>query len=477
MNLLLRYPLSALALFALAVRAWTFGNPVIHVDDQFYMLVGQRMWDGALPYVDIWDRKPIGLFLIYAITAALPVGPVLGYQLVATLFVIATAWLIWRMAREVAGAGAALAGAMAYVAWLPLFGGIGGQSPVFYNLPVALAAWLTFRLVSGNTAALTRRGGAIMAIIGAAMQIKYAALFEGVFFGLTLLWLGWRAGRTLPRLGADGALWVACALLPTLAAWGWYAAMGHGAAFFQANFVSVFQDDLARDEALVRLFWQMLGLTPFWLCWWAAWKRRTAADAVRLGWLSLWAMASIGGFQVFGNWFDHYVLPLFVPLCVIAASGIARVRRPRLAMAMVVGLGLAAGLSRAAVDMADRGTTGEVAALTALVERNRGDGCIYVTEDIVSLYLLTGSCLPTRYIMPDHLILKRYVTALGDNQTAEMRQLLASKPGVIVYLDDPDSVYSAAPHALLLAALRDDYIRVGQARTGEKVFIVYKRTR
>uniref|UniRef100_UPI001C08B440 hypothetical protein n=1 Tax=Acinetobacter baumannii TaxID=470 RepID=UPI001C08B440 len=53
-----------LLMFAVAVRARDFGNPSIHVDEQFYLLVGDRMLHGALPYLDIWDRKPIGLFLL-----------------------------------------------------------------------------------------------------------------------------------------------------------------------------------------------------------------------------------------------------------------------------------------------------------------------------------------------------------------------------------------------------------------------------
>jgi hypothetical protein len=57
-----------LGLLVLATRAWIFGNPVVHIDDQFYMLVGERMRLGDLPFVDVWDRKPIGLFLIYALS-------------------------------------------------------------------------------------------------------------------------------------------------------------------------------------------------------------------------------------------------------------------------------------------------------------------------------------------------------------------------------------------------------------------------
>ncbi len=38
---------------ALATRAGRIGDPTIQVDEQFYLLIADRMWHGALPYVDI----------------------------------------------------------------------------------------------------------------------------------------------------------------------------------------------------------------------------------------------------------------------------------------------------------------------------------------------------------------------------------------------------------------------------------------
>ena len=49
---------------ALLTRVSTFGDTGYHNDELLYFLVGQRMHDGLLPYVDIWDRKGPGLFLI-----------------------------------------------------------------------------------------------------------------------------------------------------------------------------------------------------------------------------------------------------------------------------------------------------------------------------------------------------------------------------------------------------------------------------
>ena len=82
---------------ALAARAITFGNPILHVDEEFYFTAARAMLDGAVPFVDVWDRKPIGLFLIYAPAAALgvPAG-IWAYQALAFACLFVTAILAAR---------------------------------------------------------------------------------------------------------------------------------------------------------------------------------------------------------------------------------------------------------------------------------------------------------------------------------------------------------------------------------------------
>jgi len=66
---------------AVATRIVAWWNPVAHVDDQFYLLAGQELLKGHWPYVDVWDRKPLGLFLLYAGIAWIGGGSILGLNL------------------------------------------------------------------------------------------------------------------------------------------------------------------------------------------------------------------------------------------------------------------------------------------------------------------------------------------------------------------------------------------------------------
>lgn len=185
--------LAVILIATFAIRATHFGNPSMHVDEDFYLLVGDRMLhQGALPYVDIWDRKPIGIFLIYAAIRLLGGAGFVQYQVVATLFAAATAFVIARIAARFTTLFASTVAGLCYILWIGLFGGEGGQTPTFYNLFTAVAALLTMKAALADPVdlGLIRRNGAIvMLIVGVAMQIKYNVMFEGIFFALTLLWV------------------------------------------------------------------------------------------------------------------------------------------------------------------------------------------------------------------------------------------------------------------------------------------------
>lgn len=101
-----------LLLVTIATRWSGFGAAQLHIDDQFYMMTGAAWVRGDLHYVDIWDRKPIGLFLIYAGIAAFGDHGVLPYQLVASLFAFLTSLVIVSIAHRLTTAQGAWSAAL-----------------------------------------------------------------------------------------------------------------------------------------------------------------------------------------------------------------------------------------------------------------------------------------------------------------------------------------------------------------------------
>jgi len=227
---------------AFLTRAIQFGNPVIQIDEQFYLLAGDRLLHGALPFVDIWDRKPFGLFALYAAIRLLGGTGVIQYQIVATLFAAATAVTISHIGLRLTNPRGATIAGIVYLLYILSSGGDGGQAPIFYNLPVAVAALLvvkvqekrSFDIRSFNIACLA------MILLGVAIQIKYSVIFEGAFFGLWLLVFARRHGTRLLGVVASALIWCGIALLPTVAVSVFYWRLGFGDQFVFANFISIF---------------------------------------------------------------------------------------------------------------------------------------------------------------------------------------------------------------------------------------------
>ena len=436
-----------------ALRMWDLGNPVIHVAEQYYLLIGDRMLHGAVPYLDVWDRKPIGLFLLYAAMRLLPGNGILAYQLCAAAAAWLTALLVRRGACRVGASEAgALAAAAAYLFGLALLGGRGGQAPVFYNLPMAAAGLLTLELP-----ALAQRdaGGRIVAngaiaclLAGLAIQMKYTPAVEGAFFGAAHCWFLRRASKRWTTIMGAATLWVLLGLVPTLAAAAWFARAGALHAFWFANFTSIgMRAGYPLDQLAMRLLGIAAILSPLAAGAWLAWRGRSREACVGYGWLA----AAVIGFLAIGTFFDHYALPLLAPLAIAASPALGRLPRLR---AGTLGLALLLFVVERATAPRDGAGARTVAQVVAA---NSQGGCPYVFIGDTMTYYLAHACLPTAYAFPNLLAYTTEQGATGIDEAAEVRRILAHRPPVIVTSDRRLSIWNAGSLRAVKAALTADY--------------------
>jgi hypothetical protein len=455
-----------LAVVMLALRLPDLGNPLIDLDEQMYLLVGDRMWSGAIPYVDIWDRKPIGLFLLYAL-ARVPGGdPYLGYQLLAAAFALVTAGLLAVFARRLANGWAGLAAGALYLVYIALVGGRGGQAPVFYTAFVVAAALLTWHALA-DPARRTRNGITAMLLMGLAIQVKPTVVFEGAWFGIALLIAAWRAQPTVAVLAQEAARLVTVALAPTLAAFAVYAAVGHADAWWFANVESIFARGVTPHEPIAA---HLSGLAlvfaaPLIACAYALVRSGT-------GWFATgWLGSSLVGLLALPPYYNHYALPLVAPVALLAGVGVARSHL----LALAVGgasltLLLLSGYPHRGETVAARAS---VAHGAATINRYRGAGCLFVFQAPPVFYEATRSCLLTRYAFSTHLAFGGESHAIGINPVAEVRRILATLPTVIM-TTAPRGDVNRATFALVKAALARDYRRVGAER-GYAIYALRRR--
>lgn len=422
--------MAVLTTVGLVTRSPIFGNPIAHIDDQFYLLVGHSILHGQLPYIDIWDRKPVGLFLIYAAIAALGGNMVLNVQLVATVFAVATAFVIVCIGSRLTTGRGPLFGGIVYLVMLPGLGGGSGQSPVFYNLFMAVAGLLTLKAIQETDPVRRPPSIQVMALAGAAMLVKPVALFEGCWFGVALLSAEWRNTRSVWRVAPRAMQMILVALLPTTAAFGAYAAFGHFNDIWGATVTSVLgkaplpaEQMLSNLMLMFRILVLALGFaiaSNLMLRW---------SDSRSALFMAGWLFFAIVGVASVPNFYEHYGLPLLVPVCVLLTPVLSLIFLGWIAFAMLLlWSALWLPVYRGYVGFSRARDFNHVA---EIVRRHLNGGCLYVYEGPVQLYTATGACTVTRFLFPDHLNSVIEEKALPVNQQEELRRILAKRPAVI----------------------------------------------
>lgn len=420
--------LALLLAVALILRCDTFGDPNLDDDDTFYQAIGIAMHHGALPYIDVWDRKPFGLFAIYWAIAGISAAPI-AYQLAASLFAAATAAVIAAIGAHWRKPTGGLLSGLCYLLWLAPTQGYGGQTPLFYNLFIAGAALLVLRagpeLERGR---LSRQAVLAMLLAGCAITVKTTAVFEALFLGLYTAWHLARSSLDLAVRLRGVALCAAAGAAPTLLIAAAYAAGGHGAEFWHAmitsNLTKAPPDLFAMGVRALIMFSYLsplLILALFGLI-----EPREARGRFAV----LWLVAALVGLISVPRFYMHYALPLLVPLCAAAIPFLDRRGLGLVATAIVAGISLwlappfdfaATARSKVAIDR-----------LAGAVRSHAGNGPLMIYDGPPELYHLTGHSLVSPLTFYAHLsdLAEKDVSHLST--LAETRRVLALRPGAVV---------------------------------------------
>ena len=390
-------------------------------DAAAFVLVGSGIRGGAMPYRDLWDDKPPGLYLLNAASqAGLPwLDPWLVCWLLTLVLTVLSAILLESLLRPRVGPVTAWAAALTstfFVAGYPM--ALGGGYAESLALPFVLAAlWLLSRSKGG-----LREAAAIGLLLGVAGLVSLQSAAAVVAIGL-----GTGVGKTIAESARRLAVLAMCGLaLPVLAvAWLVWAGAGAQAydvvigynAAYGLNGQGLLWLRLALAVVLVSA---LLPSVAAQIVWWL--RRVDRVDRLALV-CCAWVLLSLVSYVSAHRVYMHYLTLLVPPLVVIGAPACkelsGRLRAPEAArrriataaqgwsVAMLIVALIWGGQWSTSVMPAD--LQAESAAVSSWIRDNTAaSATLFVWGNDPAIYLRTGRAPASPYIYLDPMVTQGY---------------------------------------------------------------------
>jgi hypothetical protein len=273
-------------------------------DAGIFGTIGEQLARGHLPYRDAWDHKPPGIYLISAIASLLP-GPIWP-----SFWGIAVAWLAatGMVLRRVAGLPVA-AIAVISMGLYPVAVG-GGETEAFAVLPAIVGfvmamrdRWVASGVAAGFALLFSAQAAPLLVAIVVFAQMRPRSI-EAVVAGLLL------------PLGAAVASLAAVGILPAA----FDAVITYNGVYLGSN----------RGGDLGTAYYLLVAVVPLAVALpFASSREFDRADGAALAWCAAAGLLLI----VQGRLLAHYIIPLAIPLAILARHPVQR-RLPQIAVAI-----------------------------------------------------------------------------------------------------------------------------------------------
>jgi hypothetical protein len=396
-------PVAACVIAALVVAPNHPAGRAPSEDAGVFFYAAQRLLEGGVPYRDVWDHKPPGVYAVDAL--GLLLGGAVGVWLLQVV-ALAFAALASLRAMSAFGTRAAALGTLAWLVAAPrLFLEDGRQSSYveFYGLPLQL---LTLALIARQQSIARDRKGAIAigALGGAAFLLK--PTLGGIWLAIGLAALVSRRGAAigwLVTLAAAATAVIALGFAPFVLAGAGDDLLDqvfrYNSAY--AAFASVADRTLALALGVRLTLPSGLALVAA-AAWFVALSRfRTAPPVLRV---AVIALPIEMAFATFGRAYNYYFLawlPAMGVLAAFAANEVEHRLRPRLARAALIGAAVLTCLvpTTLLIRLVLTHDNGVSRAAAAYVDANSAPSdTVLVWGSRTEVLVLADRVAPTRYV-------------------------------------------------------------------------------
>ncbi|EOQ88332.1 hypothetical protein LEP1GSC202_3322 [Leptospira yanagawae serovar Saopaulo str. Sao Paulo = ATCC 700523] len=281
-------------------RSFTFEVSVLDWDEITYFIMGKGILLGQIPYVDLWDIKPIGIYLVHAISLmVLPYDPV-TLRWTSFLHLIALTMVVVSFQKDQNWFWKLLSGLLVLYFFSRLTSGLSANSEIYFLFYEWFGIYL---LLKKNSIKLA------FFFLGIAFLIKYIIVFDVIFLGLYAIYKK-KKDNSYFQLFYQLSFF----LIPIGVSFIIYFLLGHHQEYFNALFTvsSKHQTNITVEfpyKDLLKLFWPaiFLGFTSILI--------DLKLPKEKIIFLILTITALIGASYT-GYFFQHYFLALVPPLAI-----------------------------------------------------------------------------------------------------------------------------------------------------------------
>src|SRR6188768_648776 len=212
-----------LLLFAttLLLRSYSFFFSVIDWDESLYLLIAEAWSHGSIPYVELWDQKPPGIYVCFLIAKLTGFGDLLlGIRILSVIVVTTSGFILYKISDKILPVKSYLvyAPAFLYIVFTLNNQGLAANTEIFFTPFVLGGMYCIVRCLNSDKTFTIHPRLLLLSgfLFGIAFQIKYLTAFDLIALTAAIILAQWISlkKRAFLSIAKIGFLMVAGFVLP-----------------------------------------------------------------------------------------------------------------------------------------------------------------------------------------------------------------------------------------------------------------------
>jgi 4-amino-4-deoxy-L-arabinose transferase-like glycosyltransferase len=435
--------LMAFVLLAIFSRVFTYFPSVIDHDESTYLIIAQQWLKGFVPYVDMVEVKPIGIFILFAAVIKVFGNSILAVRILASVFIGLTGFFIYK-SLFITTKNLRLSlfsGIVSIIIVSAHRWGWSANTEIFFNLFTMISLFIFLKSkqpLAGFLAGF---------VLGLGFMIKYMVLFDFAAFLLFVFMIEHRKAKR--KAIFKSALAIIGFIIPfAVVNWAYYW-IGQYELFYFASFVipGNYSSEFYFSKALGLIGNFYLANLPFSVLWLISVVFLVSQKNESRKWLFLfivWSFLSWIAIIITGKNSPHYLIqaiPPFSMFCLYFLQNRSKLAikimtiKPKFIVLTIIVLIVGVNLHQYIV-LPKRDYPKELA--NHIKKQMDDDDSIYVSYKNV-IYFLLNKKPASKYVHPSLLINLEHIKAFGVDVKKEQQIILNQRPDYIITLNKPPS--------------------------------------